>query len=304
MRHASTLTASATPARRTAKRHDGAPVAARGPRHRPGVGAHGVRGRPVPTMRRSALRGRRPGARWRAGLDRRDAASKQQCDEAEQREDRHGRAQAVDPRGRVGCHDGVGGGRGTCASDSATLRSASERNGTPLASSVCALEATLAGTFGLPWMPVKNEVVNAEMSTAPASAVPIEAPSWVPVFWSPPTSPDCSSGTEDTVTAPSCEAIAPSPAPASSSGTVTISGPAPESSRATSSTSPANNAMKPRLTTRRGDALGRNLGTPAANSSNISESGSSRTPVSIAESPSATDKNKGTTKNRPPGPGT
>ncbi len=31
-------------------------------------------------------------------------------------------------------------------------------------------------------MPVKKDAVNAEMSTAPASAVPIDAPSWVPVF--------------------------------------------------------------------------------------------------------------------------
>ena len=44
---------------------------------------------------------------------------------------------------------------------------------------------------------------------APANAVPIDAPSWVPVFWMPPTSPLCSSGTEDTVTLPSCDAIAP-----------------------------------------------------------------------------------------------
>ena len=109
-------------------------------------------------------------------------------------------------------------------------------------------------------MPVKNDAVSAEMSTAPARAVPIEAPSWVPVFWSPPTSPLCSSGTAETVTAPSCEAIAPSPAPASSSGQVTISGPAPTSSRATSSTRPANSGMKPRRTTRRGDAFGQQLG--------------------------------------------
>ncbi len=49
---------------------------------------------------------------------------------------------------------------------------------------------------------VRNEAVRAEMSTAPASAVPIEAPSCVPVFCRPPTSPLCSSGTADTVTAP------------------------------------------------------------------------------------------------------
>ena len=69
------------------------------------------------------------------------------------------------------------------------------------------------------------------MRIAPASAVPIDAPSWVPVFCRPPTSPLCSSGTADTVTLPSCEAIAPSPEPTSSSGPVMTSGPALMSSR-------------------------------------------------------------------------
>ena len=58
------------------------------------------------------------------------------------------------------------------------------------------------------------------MSTAPASAVPIDAPRFVMVFWMPPTWPVCSSGTDETVTAPSCEASAPIPSPASSMGTV------------------------------------------------------------------------------------
>ena len=83
--------------------------------------------------------------------------------------------------------------------------------GIPPASSSAPWTATLSGTSGLFWMPVRNDAVSAEMSTAPARAVPIEAPSWVPVFWSPPTSPLCSSGTADTVTLPSCEAIAPMP---------------------------------------------------------------------------------------------
>ena len=100
-------------------------------------------------------------------------------------------------------------------------------NGTPPARLVCAWATTRSGTAGLFWTPVRNEAVSAEMSTAPASAVPIEAPSWVPVFWIPPTSPLCSSGTADTVTLPSWEAIEPIPAPASSSGQVTISAPAP-----------------------------------------------------------------------------
>ena len=137
------------------------------------------------------------------------------------------------------------------------------------------------------------------MRIAPASAVPIDAPSWVPVFCTPPTSPLCSSGTAETVTLPSCEAIAPSPDPMSSSGPVMISGPAPMSSRLTSRTRPANSSRKPALTTRRGLASGKSFGTPAANSSSVSDIGSSRTPVSIADSPSATDRNSGTTKNVP-----
>ena len=45
-------------------------------------------------------------------------------------------------------------------------------------------------------------MVSAEMSTAPASAVPMDAPRLVIVFWTPPTSPLCSSDTDDTVTLP------------------------------------------------------------------------------------------------------
>ncbi len=61
--------------------------------------------------------------------------------------------------------------------------------------------------------------------TAPVSAVPIEAPRFVTVFWIPPTSPVCESGTEETVTAPSCDARLPIPSPMRRSGPVTTSGP-------------------------------------------------------------------------------
>jgi len=71
---------------------------------------------------------------------------------------------------------------GTFAAVSAALRSASETNGTPSASCICACDSRVAGISGLSWMIAKNEALSAEMSTAPASAVPIEAPSWVPVF--------------------------------------------------------------------------------------------------------------------------
>ena len=85
-------------------------------------------------------------------------------------------------------------------------RSASETNGTPPASSTSAVGVDPSGTSGLSAMPVRNEAVSAEISTAPASAVPIEAPRLVTVFCRPPTSPVCSSGTAETVTAPSCDA--------------------------------------------------------------------------------------------------
>ena len=66
----------------------------------------------------------------------------------------------------------------------------------------------------------------------PASAVPSEAPRLVIVFCTPPTSGLSSSGTAETVTAPSCEASAPIPSPIRSIGTKTISGPASASSAA------------------------------------------------------------------------
>ena len=142
-------------------------------------------------------------------------------------------------------------------------------------------------------------MLRAAISTAPASAVPIEAPRLVTVFCNPPTSPLCSSETEDTVTLPSCDASAPTPRPASSIGQVTMSAPAPASSAATITTIPANSARNPSCTTLRGEASGHTFGMPAAASSSVIDSGSSRTPVSIADSPSATDRNSGTAKNRP-----
>ena len=119
------------------------------------------------------------------------------------------------------------------------------------------------------------------------------------MFWSPPTSPLCSSGTLDTVTAPSCEARAPIPSPARSIGQVVISAPAPASSAAANTTIPRNNARKPSRTMRRGEACGNNFGIPTAASKSVIESGSRRIPVSIADNPSATDKYSGTAKNSP-----
>ena len=73
------------------------------------------------------------------------------------------------------------------------------------------------------------------------------------MFWTPPTSPVCSSGTEETVTLPSCEASAPIPRPASNIGQVHDLRPSAHVERATMTTMPANNERNPIWTTRRGD---------------------------------------------------
>ena len=57
--------------------------------------------------------------------------------------------------------------------------------------------------------------------------------------------------------------------------------------------------MKPRVTIRRGDVVGKSFGTPAAASSIVTESGVILSPVSMAESPRATERNRGTTKKSP-----
>ena len=66
-----------------------------------------------------------------------------------------------------------------------------------------------------------------------------------------------------------------------------------------SETMPISTATKPSPTTRRGEAVGKNLGTPAAASNIVTDNGVILSPVSIAESPSATDRYSGTTKNNP-----
>jgi hypothetical protein len=107
------------------------------------------------------------------------------------------------------------------------------------------------------------------------------------------------SGTEETVTLPSCDASAPIPRPRSRSGTVTMDAVAFSSTAARSTTSPANIASSASRTTRRGLAFGRKRGIPAAAASRVIERGSKRTPVSIADRPSDTERKSGTTKKTP-----
>ena len=83
----------------------------------------------------------------------------------------------------------------------------------------------------------------------------MDAPRFVTVFCTPPTSPLWESGTAETVTAPSCEARVPIPSPARRSGPVTMSAPAPESSAARSTTMPRNNRPNPTRTIRRGERV-------------------------------------------------
>jgi hypothetical protein len=60
---------------------------------------------------------------------------------------------------------------------------------------------------------------------------------------------------------------------------------------ATKTTRPRNSATKPSWETRRGEAFGKTLGIPMAAITSVIDRGRIRTPVSIAESPSAIDKN-------------
>src|ERR687897_477787 len=185
------------------------------------------------------------------------------------------------------------------ASSSAASRSASETNTTPPASSTCACSFASAGMAGLCSMLVRNADVNEAIISEPASAVPSDAPRFVMVFWTPPTTGLSSSGTAETVTAPSCEASAPMPRPTSSIGTNTTSGPASASSAPRRTMVPASSDSSPTRTTSRGERCGRKRGIPIAAASSVTESGRSRMPVSIADKPSATERKSGTTKKKP-----
>ena len=145
---------------------------------------------------------------------------------------------------------------GTSAFCRAALRSASLTKGMPADNSTCALDASSFGMAGLEATDPRKVVVSTAMRMAPESAVPMEAPRFVTVFCTPPTSPLCESGTAETVTAPSCEARVPIPSPARSSGPVTMSAPAPVERRK-SATMPRNSRPKPTCTIRRGERAGR-----------------------------------------------
>ena len=82
---------------------------------------------------------------------------------------------------------------------------------------------------------------------------------------------------------------------------VTTSAPAPASRAADQHhQGQRKSPRKPSRTTRRGDTSGKAFGIPAAARIRVKESGSRRTPVSIAERPSATERKSGTAKKSPP----
>ena len=89
------------------------------------------------------------------------------------------------------------------------------------------------------------------------------------------------------------------PRPISSNGMVTIAASAFGSRARISTRVPASIASTPSRTTRRGDARGKNLGMPTAPASSAMDKGRMRTPVSSADSPSATERNSGMVKNTP-----
>src|SRR3984885_2687155 len=78
---------------------------------------------------------------------------------------------------------------GTSAFCRAALRSASLTNGMPEDSSTCAWEDSSFGMAGFEATDPRKVVVSTAMRIAPDKAVPIDAPRFVTVFCTPPTSP-------------------------------------------------------------------------------------------------------------------
>ena len=149
---------------------------------------------------------------------------------------------------------------GTFASSSATLRSLSEMNGTPLASCVWRLrdEAVRHVRVVLDAGEERRGQRGDEHRAGERGA---DRRARAACRCSAARRPR-RSARRARPTRSRCRAATPSrrcPSPASSSGQVMISGPAPTSSRASSSDEPANSEMKPSLTTRRGCASGQQL---------------------------------------------
>ena len=143
-------------------------------------------------------------------------------DHGDDRQERERRAQPVQASLLVHVQDGLRRLRVDARPAAAPTRAGRRRRRGCRPRAARSLATTLRGTSGFCAIPVRNDAVSAATRTEPASAVPSEAPNCVAVFWRPPTSGLCSSGTAETVTLPSCEARPPMPRPISSSGMVTI----------------------------------------------------------------------------------
>ena len=137
------------------------------------------------------------------------------------------------------------------------------------------------------------------MSTAPASAVPNEAPRFIEVFWSPPTSALRDSSTAETVTAPSWDAMVPMPRPRSSIGIATTPALAVGLIPKISTRVPASIKVRPMRTSSFGEPVGKRRGTSMADRRRASESGTSLTPVARALNSRTTDKKRGMVKKTP-----
>lgn len=183
---------------------------------------------------------------------------------------------------------------------SAAFSCESERNGAPSSSLTCACDTTDAGTSGLFWIPARNEPVSEAIRIEPASAVPSEASRLVDVFCSPPTSPLSESGTDDTTSAPSCDARVPIPSPISTRGMATTAADASRLMPDRRTRIPTSISRIPTLTARRKrHTAGKRRGTPSAPIRSARESGRIRSPVSSAGSSRTTDRKSGTTKKTP-----
>ena len=156
------------------------------------------------------------------------------------------------------------------------------------------------GTAGLFCTPLRNDADSAEISTAPASAVPIDAPRLVTVFCTPPTSPLCVVGHRGHGHGPELRGQRADPEareqhrpghdlrPGARVERGQHDHDASEQARGTRSGPPGAG--------RRAGRPGERPRRPAAASATAAAAGRRSRPP---DSPSATDKNNGTTKNRP-----
>ena len=147
------------------------------------------------------------------------AAGERERQQRDQREHGERGAQPVEAGARVLVDDRVAVARATPASSSAVFEVGVGDERDPARQLDLRLSTSRRRARpGCPAMPVKNDARQRGDQHRAGERGPDRRAEVRTVFWRPPTSPLCSSGTAETVTAPSCEASAPMPRPASSSG--------------------------------------------------------------------------------------